>query len=421
MPIRSTGWCLVLRAPLSEVLAPVRALRVLVLSSLVLLSLLVLAASVWMGNSMSRPIAAVVEGMGRIARGDLSVRLEVRSSLREVSDLVSCINGTTEAMRRSVLGILDASQVLLSKAQDVSSSAEEVAAGASEVASMAGRVSSNVQDTVAAIEETTAGVNEVSLAAQEGAKGAMGAGEEAEAISHLAQMGGRSVEEMAALMGRMSESGRAVSSAIEDLASSVGQISGFVSTISQIADQTNLLALNAAIEAARAGEAGKGFAVVAEEVRKLAEESNQAAAQVSGLIDQVTSKTRGALEHTRSSGEQLEAVVAKTYETRDVILDVVQKVGAISDRVRSIASAMEEQSASAEEMNAGMDSISRSSQEVAEQTMRITQTMEEQRRAVEALAGAAEELLSLSESLRSSVSAFKVRGESEGGLVPLGA
>src|SRR5439155_24938671 len=90
---------------------------------------------------------------------------------------------------------------------------------------------------------------------------------------------------------QVADSSAQVASAIEDLSARWERIGGIVDTITGIAEQTNLLALNAAIEAARAGEQGRGFAVVAEEVRKLAEESQAAAAEISQLIREMQSET----------------------------------------------------------------------------------------------------------------------------------
>ena len=105
-----------------------------------------------------------------------------------------------------------------------------------------------------------------------------------------------------------------------------GQIGGIVETISSIASQTNLLALNAAIEAARAGEQGRGFAVVAEEVRKLAEESQQAAERIAGLIGEIQAQTAGAARVVTASAEGTRESVETVQRTREAFESIGQAV-----------------------------------------------------------------------------------------------
>src|ERR671930_577698 len=115
----------------------------------------------------------------------------------------------------------------------------------------------------------------------------------------LAQEGVGAAEQATEAMRSVRDSSESVTGAIRDLASKSDEIGAIVETITGIAGQTNLLALNAAIEAARAGEQGRGFAVVAEEVRKLAEESQQAAEEIADLVAEIqaeTQKTVGIVE-----------------------------------------------------------------------------------------------------------------------------
>src|SRR5207302_5108290 len=113
------------------------------------------------------------------------------------------------------------------------------------------------------------------------------------------------------------ESSAAVTEAIGELASKSEQIGGIVETITGIAGQTNLLALNAAIEAARAGEQGRGFAVVAEEVRKLAEESQRAAASIASLIEQIQGETQKAVEVVEDGAARTEEGVETAAAASD--------------------------------------------------------------------------------------------------------
>jgi methyl-accepting chemotaxis protein len=175
------------------------------------------------------------------------------------------------------------------------------------------------------------------------------------------------------------ESGRAVKETVE----AMGSIAQKISIIEEIAYQTNLLALNAAIEAARAGEHGKGFAVVATEVRKLAERSQTAAREISGLA---TSSVKVA---TRS-GELLGALVPSIRKTADLVQEVV---------------------AASAEQSGGVTQMSKAMQHVDQVTQRNASASEE-------LASTAEELSAQAEALLQLVSFFRVEEGSERGWRP---
>ena len=172
------------------------------------------------------------------------------------------------------------------------------------------------------------------------------------------------------------------------------------------------------LEAARAGEAGRGFAVVAEEVRKLAEESNRAAAQVGDVIGEISGRTERALSDQKGSAEQVALLVIRAQDTKEVIDNVIDRVASITENVQSIAATMEEQSASAQEMTAGMDHVARSGAEISEQVEGISQSMDEQGRVAESIARSAEELVELAEDMQKAASRFKLEEEGTRGLMP---
>ena len=138
-------------------------------------------------------------------------------------------------------------------------------------------------------------------------------------------------------MHAVRESATEAAVAIRDLGARSEQIGGIVHTITGLAEQTNLLALNAAIEAARAGEQGKGFAVVAEEVRKLAEESQAAAATISGLIEQMQGDTRKVVGVVEQASERTEEGAATVEQAREAFLAIGQAVDGMTARVDAVS------------------------------------------------------------------------------------
>jgi methyl-accepting chemotaxis protein len=238
---------------------------------------------------------------------------------------------------------------------DVKSSADNVASGSLQLSSGAEQLSQGTTEQAANAEEASSSVEEMNATIRQNADNAL------------------TTEKIARKSANDAiESGKAVSEAVH----AMKDIAGKISIIEEIARQTNLLALNAAIEAARAGEHGKGFAVVASEVRKLAERSQVAAAEISQL-------SGTSVEVAERAGGMLAKLVPDIQKT--------------SELVQEISAASKEQAGGADQINGAIQ--------------QLNQVVQQNAGAAEEMSSTAEELSSQADQLQNAVAFFKVAGE----------
>ena len=267
-----------------------------------------------------------------------------------------------EAMRQArdkTNGMLQAADSIEGVVEIVTSASEELSAQIEHSSRGADEQSQRVSETATAMEEMNATVLEVAQNASKAAGIANQAKQSAETGAEVVQ---QLVEVIKQVLGNAQQS-------LDDMGS-LGKeaegIGGILSVISDIADQTNLLALNAAIEAARAGEAGRGFAVVADEVRKLAEKTMSATREVAEAITGIQQGTRTNYNHVEQAVAALADVMQLAGKSSESLHTIVTFVEDTSDRIRSMATASEQQSATSEEINRSMEQVASISVETAQ-------------------------------------------------------
>lgn len=228
-----------------------------------------------------------------IAEGDLTRAVDVEYS-GKLGSVSSSINGMVEKLSLTV-------DVIKQTAREVAAAAEEIKAGAE-------NLSTRTEEQASSLEETAATTEQLAASVKVSARATRQAVTLAENATLVARNGGAIVTDAIGAMNRI------------ELAS--GKITDIISVIDGIAFQTNLLALNAAVEAARAGDAGKGFAVVASEVRALAQQSSDAAKDISGLISDTTEEVAAGVKLVRSAGAALSEIVEATQSVAKTVTEV---------------------------------------------------------------------------------------------------
>jgi len=295
-------------------------------------------------EAISTAISEISQVVAAQASGDLTVKLPKGTFKGELHDLKNAINYSSMKMNEVVNVAIDVSDV-------VNNAAKEVSQGA-------GDLSQRVQEQAAALEQTSATMEQMTGQLQSTTDNAHQATELARNVTEQANQGVCIMKETIDAMR-----------AIEESSSKIGEI---VTLIDAIAFQTNLLALNAAVEAARAGEHGRGFAVVAGEVRALAQKSAEAAKDIKGLIDETSTRVK--------TGSVL---ANQTGETLNTIQDSVTQV---TDMIKGIAKATEEQTEGVSQVNQAIsqiDGVTQQNAALVEQTSAAAESLSEQSRALQ--------------------------------------
>ncbi|WP_443217043.1 methyl-accepting chemotaxis protein [Pseudomonas sp. GM78] len=201
------------------------------------------------------------------------------------------------------------------------------------------------------MELVAAAIHEVSYAVQEVAKNAEHAANEVRQADEQARQGQHNIDSSLRQIDQLSETISQAVGVIQSLAQESTQIGSVLEVIRAIAEQTNLLALNAAIEAARAGEQGRGFAVVADEVRLLAQRTQQSTAQIQGMIERLQGNSEAAVNVINASSQAAQQTVLQARETGESLHLVIAALRNLTELNASIASATLEQSHVVEDIN----------------------------------------------------------------------
>ena len=233
-----------------------------------------------------------------------------------------------------------------------------------------------------------------------------------EAVSittQAADKGGKTVKKSVEMVGKIKESVDIATQVILDLNSASLQISEIVNTITAIASQTNLLALNAAIEAARAGEQGKGFTVVAGEVRKLAEESAEAAEAIGTRIENILTKTQNAVDSMTLGRGRVDDGIRIIREVSTSLDNIIDNVNDVNKKITEISSISSEQSANSLAMTRTIEDITSLTKITSERLGIVATSVEQQTTTVSQVSSSTEDLATLADELHLLVSRFTIK------------
>ncbi len=319
------------------------------------------------------PMTAASQAMAQVAHGDLMIQMNghYQGDYAMLKDSIVAMVGGLKAManqsQQGVVSITSASAQILAASTQMASSTREQAS---------------------AVHQITSTVKEIKASADQVAQQAQSVAEGASAAAQVAQEGKTAMSAAIGGMENIQEKMQAIAENILSLSEQTQQIGEIIDTVSDIAGQSNILALNAAIEAAQAGEAGKGFRVVADEVRHLAEQSRQAAAQIKAILGEIQKATRKAVMVTEEGTREVNTGNGLVIRSAETLSSLARAVEDSAQAAQQIVAGVEQQTIGLDQIVIGMNEINQAAQQSAAGAQQSQQATQDLTRLAEQLKGA---------------------------------
>ncbi len=368
-----------------------------------------------MTRSITSPLRRVQELAARARDGDFTFdrddfHIVNRDELGAMADALA----EMISVQRDMIRDLKKKSVHLSAiSEETAASTEEVTTTTSEVAESNAKLAEQTRSGRANAVESSKVMLEMSSLIQIAQSLAANADKNSTGMASAASEGSETVVKTIDTMESIKDSVRETEELLKQLDTYSQRIGVVGDTITGLADQTNLLALNAAIEAARAGEAGRGFAVVAEEVRKLAEQSQDGAREVADLVEKILAGTNSAVASMRKSREEVEEGVKIAHVAGEALNRIKTAVDSSVHDVRRIIQTTDEEVAKSEKVIELIDATSNVMENTDDHVQNLAASMEETAAAMENVATGSQEVSETAEELKQMTDRFRVDEDEE--------
>ena len=403
-----TGWVVCTEKPKDVIMAGMKQMSIFLGIGFCLLVAAIFAAGYIFSLRITKPIIQVRDCAGEIAKGNLAIKSLNSTSRDEIGDLARAFDEMTVNLRTLIKKVSSSAEHLAASSEELTASADQSSQATNQVAVSIQEVASGAAEQMNAANDSTSIVTEMSAGIEEIAANASSVASQTETAADKAVKGGAAVDKAVGQMSRIEQTVNTSAQVVAKLGERSKEIGQIVDAISGIAGQTNLLALNAAIEAARAGEQGRGFAVVAEEVRKLAEQSEEAAHKIAGLIGEIQVDTDKAVQAMQTGTQEVKTGAEVVNAAGVSFREIADLVTEVSDQVKQISKAIQEMASGSQRIVESVSKIDSLSKKSAGEAQSVSAATEEQLASMEEIATSSRALATLAQDLQTAVAKFRI-------------
>lgn len=405
--IGSTGAMLITLVPTSQFLGDTRSIQMITYMMVLIALVIAVVMCIFLSGTLNKGVAAITRPLDKVSQGDFTTVVTLKRKdefgqiARSLSHMITSMKVLIKDVQSVVWTVQHTSGQVGSSTQQLMQSSDEILGAIEEIDRGVSRQAEDAQECVVQINVLSDRIRTVY--------------EYTDEISRISEDANKTITDGMEVINELSEKSRAtvdITSAIQEDILSLNEqtqsIGGFAEVIDEIASQTNLLSLNASIEAARAGEAGKGFAVVAQEIRKLADQSLNAAQQIGGIVQQIQTQTEQTVEAVHQAGEIVSSQSGSLEKTQDAFHQVNERVKMMAENLSRMTTGMAQIEESKKEAVSAIANISAVSEQTSANSVQVDSIAKRQKEYVEELKNMVEQLEEKAKQMEEAVSQMKV-------------